>query len=86
MQTVCPTCKGQGEIIPAKDRCTVCKGEKIIPTDKNLEVVIEKGARHATKLVFRGEGDAQPGMTPGDVVIVIQELPHEKFKRGDLIC
>jgi DnaJ-class molecular chaperone len=30
---------------------------------------------------FRGEGDQEPGIEPGDVVLVLQEKPHAVFKR-----
>lgn len=36
------------------------------------------------KIFFRGEGDQQPDMEPGDVVIILQQRAHEKFERtGD---
>jgi len=31
--------------------------------------------------VFHGEADEFPGMEPGDVVIIVQEQPHQTFKR-----
>ncbi|KAM9886188.1 hypothetical protein OXX79_014356, partial [Metschnikowia pulcherrima] len=33
------------------------------------------------RIVFSGEGDQEPGVTPGDVVFVVDEKPHEKFTR-----
>lgn len=38
-------------------------------------------------VVFRGESDQAPSAEPGDVVIVIEEKPHERFRRqeNDLI-
>ena len=40
------------------------------------------------KITFTGEGDQAPGIIPGDIVIVIEEKPHEFFKRNgqDLYC
>jgi DnaJ family protein A protein 2 len=34
-------------------------------------------------ITFSGESDQAPGVVPGDVVIVIEEKPHERFKRND---
>ncbi|KAL0849078.1 hypothetical protein ABMA28_013440 [Loxostege sticticalis] len=83
-QTRCPTCHGQGETINEKDKCPKCKGKKVLNETKILEVHIEKGMRENQKIFFRGEGDQQPDTQPGDVIIVLQQKPHEVFQRtGD---
>ncbi|RVE42739.1 hypothetical protein evm_012622 [Chilo suppressalis] len=83
-QTRCPSCHGQGETINEKDRCTKCKGKKVINETKILEVHIEKGMRENQKIFFRGEGDQQPDTQPGDVIIVLQQKTHDVFQRtGD---
>uniref|UniRef100_A0A915BWQ7 Chaperone DnaJ C-terminal domain-containing protein n=1 Tax=Parascaris univalens TaxID=6257 RepID=A0A915BWQ7_PARUN len=84
MQVHCPDCNGQGTKIAEKDRCKTCKGEKTLPVTKTLEVHVERGMRHNQKVTFRGEADQQPGMEPGDVIIVLQCKEHELFERqGD---
>ena len=30
---------------------------------------------------FGGEGDQEPGLEPGDIIIVLDEKPHNKYKR-----
>lgn len=30
---------------------------------------------------FNGEGDQEPGLEPGDIIIVLDEKPHERFER-----
>lgn len=83
-QSRCPTCHGQGEIINDKDKCPKCKGKKVLNETKILEVHIEKGMRENQKIFFRGEGDQQPDTQPGDVIIVLQQKPHDIFQRtGD---
>lgn len=57
MQHPCNECKGTGETISDKDRCTQCKGEKIVQEKKVLEVVVEKGMQHGQKITFPGEAD-----------------------------
>lgn len=39
------------------------------------------------KIVFSGEGDQEPGIQPGDIIIVVDELKHPRYKRNgnDLI-
>lgn len=82
LQSRCPDCQGEGEIINEKDRCTTCKGKKVCNQTKILEVHVDKGMRDNQKIFFRGEGDQQPDVEPGDVVIILQQKPHEKFQRS----
>ena len=39
------------------------------------------------KITFGGEGDQEPGLEPGDIIIVLDEKEHAVFKRSgtDLI-
>lgn len=48
---------------------------------KVIEVQIDKGAPNGEKYLFHGEADEYPGIEPGDVVIQVQEQPHDQFKR-----
>lgn len=84
MQSVCPECRGEGKMIDEKDRCTSCNGRKTVKETKILEVHVDKGMREGQKISFRGEGDQEPGVEPGDVHIIIQVKEHDKFVReGD---
>ena len=81
MQSVCHDCNGEGEVLNEADRCKTCKGKKTTNDTKILEVHIDKGMKDEEKIVFRGEGDQQPGVESGDVIIVLDEKPHERFER-----
>ena len=35
------------------------------------------------KITFTSEGDQEPGLEPGDIIIVLDEKAHERFKRSD---
>ncbi|KDP42967.1 hypothetical protein JCGZ_23909 [Jatropha curcas] len=84
MQHACNECKGTGEAISDKDRCSQCKGEKVVPEKKVLEVIVEKGMQHGQKITFPGEADEAPDTITGDIVFVLQQKEHPKFKRkGD---
>lgn len=87
IEQVCRKCMGQGEIIPEKDRCKHCNGRKTVRDRKILEVHVEKGMRDGQKIVFSGEGDQEPDLQPGDIVIVLDEKEHPTFMRAgnDLI-
>ncbi|CAO3682798.1 unnamed protein product [Rhizopus stolonifer] len=84
MQQPCGDCQATGEVINEKDRCTECRGKKIMGEKKILEVFIDKGMRDGQKITFSGEGDQAPDVIPGDIIIAIDEKPHPHFKRtGD---
>ena len=84
IQATCSDCNGEGEIINAKDRCKGCLGKKIVNERKVLEVFIDRGMKEGQTISFAGEADQTPGVEPGDVVIVVEEKPHEIYKRkGD---
>lgn len=87
LQSVCHDCKGQGEQINPRDRCKQCNGRKTIRDRKILEVHVDKGMVDGQKIIFAGEGDQEPELEPGDIVILLDEKEHEVFKRSgnDLI-
>jgi DnaJ family protein A protein 2 len=80
-QAVCHVCKGQGEVVSDKDRCTQCKGKKTQLESDVLEVTIQPGSRDGDVIRFRGKADEAPGLLPGDVLVVVQEQPHSVFTR-----
>lgn len=82
MQTVCPDCHGKGDIIREKDRCRQCMGKKVVRERKILDVNIQKGMKDGQKITFEGEGDQDPDIEPGDIVIVLDEKEHPIFKRN----
>ncbi|XP_051143119.1 dnaJ protein homolog ANJ1-like [Andrographis paniculata] len=81
MQHPCNECKGTGETINDKDRCPQCKGEKVVQEKKVLEVHVEKGMQNGQKITFPGEADEAPDTVTGDIVFVLQQKEHPKFKR-----
>jgi len=84
LQERCRQCGGEGEVIKAKDRCKKCNGNKVNEESKTLDVFIDKGMQHGQKIVFKEEGDQQPDIIPGDVILVLQQKDHTVFKRdGD---
>ncbi|MCO5574764.1 hypothetical protein L7F22_028555 [Adiantum nelumboides] len=84
MQHGCPDCKGSRETISEKDKCTQCKGEKVVQERKMLEVHVEKDMQHNQKITILGEADEALDTATGDIVCVLQLKEHAKFKRkGD---
>ncbi|BEI89519.1 uncharacterized protein CcaverHIS019_0208810 [Cutaneotrichosporon cavernicola] len=84
VQQPCNECEGTGEIMDPKDRCKICHGKKVNSERKVLEVHIDKGMKSGQQIKFAGESDQAPGIVPGDVIIVVEEKPHDRFQRkGD---
>lgn len=53
---------------------------KVVRDRKVLEVHIDKGMSDGQKITFSGEGDQEPGLEPGDIIILIDEKEHNTFK------
>jgi len=84
LQHRCPECSGEGEIIREKDKCKTCKGKKVVHQEKTLEVFIERGMRDKQTIIFRREGDQEPDVIPGDIILILQQKDHPLFRRqGD---
>ncbi|XP_041946898.1 dnaJ homolog subfamily A member 1 isoform X1 [Alosa sapidissima] len=81
LSTVCGSCQGQGQRMSHRDRCKTCTGRKILRQKKILEVHIDKGMKDGQKVVFHGEGDQEPGLEPGDIIIVLDQREHSVFTR-----
>ena len=81
IQTPCDDCSGTGEIVDRKNQCKNCNARKTVSEKKFLEVHIDRGMRSGQTITFAGESDQAPGIEPGDVVIVIEEKPHDRFRR-----
>ncbi|MEL6389426.1 MAG: molecular chaperone DnaJ [Bacteroidota bacterium] len=82
MQTtvVCPTCNGSGKTISAP--CPKCKGDGRIYGEETIEIEIPAGVGEGMQLSMRGKGNAgKNGGPAGDLIIVIEEIPHESFIR-----
>lgn len=53
------------------------QGKKTIRDRKILEVHVDKGMTDGQKIVFTGEGDQEPELEPGDIIIVLDEKEHD---------
>ncbi len=85
MQTTstCPTCNGEGVEITAK--CTTCRGEGLERGEETIAINIPAGVSEGMQLSMSGKGNAAPrGGVPGDLIILIEEVPHESLKRDGL--
>lgn len=84
IQSMCKDCQGEGEQVDPKLRCKKCNGKKVNRERKILEVNVDKGMEDGHKITFTEEGDQEPGLEPGDIIIVLDEKPHSVFKRNGM--
>lgn len=81
-QSVCPHCGGQGQII--KDKCPNCNGEGIVRAEEIISISIPAGVQDGMQLSLSGKGNAAPhGGVPGDLIVLIEEQPHDLFERQE---
>jgi molecular chaperone DnaJ len=76
----CPTCHGSGSTITSK--CGSCRGEGRIMGEETLDFDIPAGVAEGMQLSLSGKGNAgMNGGSPGDLIITIEEMPHEVLQR-----
>jgi molecular chaperone DnaJ len=84
--TVCPTCGGEGKVITKK--CKTCYGEGIVSGEEVIPLDIPAGITGGMQMTVSGKGNAgRRNGRNGDLIVVIEEKPHEQlFREGkDLI-
>ncbi len=82
MQTssTCPNCGGEGEVIAHK--CTDCHGNGIVRGEEVVTFKIPAGVAEGMQLSVSGKGNyAARGGVPGDLLVLIEEQPHEELLR-----
>lgn len=85
MQTtvVCPRCNGAGKTVTAS--CGTCKGDGRTMDEETIEIEIPGGVQEGMQLSMRGKGNAgQAGGPSGDLLIIIEEKPHDHFSRDGI--
>lgn len=48
-----------------------------------LKIIFHAGMTDSQRITFHGEGDQEPGLEPGDVIIVLDQKDHPVFQRQD---
>ncbi len=82
MQTTstCPTCNGEGTQITSK--CNACHGDGVVRGEETISINIPAGVSEGMQLSMSGKGNAAPrGGMPGDLIILIEEIPHDTLQR-----
>lgn len=83
----CQRCEGSGEIV--EKPCYYCQGTGRKKEESQVSISIPAGVDSGSRLRLKGGGNAgAAGGEQGDLFIVVQVAPHERFKRqeDDLYC
>lgn len=81
-QTACPTCHGEGTLV--KHKCKKCHGEGTVSGEEIVEISIPAGVAEGMVVNAQGKGHAaKHNGVPGDIQVLIEEVPHEHFIRDD---
>lgn len=52
-----------------------------VQIQEELTIFIERGSGHGESIRFASKGDEQPECEVGDLIVVLHELEHERFRR-----
>ncbi len=78
--STCNNCGGEGRVI--QQPCLACKGDGRVQGESLTTITIPPGAGEGHYLTLRGEGNAGlRGGPAGDLIVVLEEEPHEVFTR-----
>lgn len=82
-QTTCNVCRGAGKMIDKKPADADANG--LVRQEELIELDIPAGVMDGMQLSVTGKGNAGPfDGIPGDLIVVIEEIPHEELRRdGD---
>ena len=79
-QTVCPKCRGKGQII--HQPCPDCRGAGAVRKRRTIQVSIPAGIDNGQTISLRGQGHSgKNGGPAGDLLITVMVRPHEIFRR-----
>jgi len=66
------------------DNCKACPDGSTVADEIPVTVDISPGMRHEQELIFEEYGDEKIGHIPGNLIIVLKQMPHKHFSRdGD---
>lgn len=78
--STCQQCDGEGKII--SNPCHTCGGTGLVRKRETIKVKIPAGVESGMQMTVQGEGHAAKNNgINGDLLVVIEEIPHAELKR-----
>ena len=68
----------------SRDRWRVDSCGRACKDSKTFHLVIARGSPLGRRQVLEGEGDESVDTLPGDLVLVLQQKPHARFRRSGM--
>lgn len=81
VRMLCDKCEGRGHTAPNDILCKTCNSTGIEEVTDTFEVIIVPGMINNQHIQVDKEGHGDKDGNVGDLIFVIQEKPHEEFKR-----
>ena len=82
MQSPCHPCGGTGKLNNNNNKCSTCGGNGYKVKDVRVNIPLKNGLTNGQQIQIPGHGhNLKDGKT--DLIIVINEKPHSKFKRSN---
>lgn len=79
-QATCPICRGAGKTVGNRPKGSDANG--MVHAEEMVSIQVPAGVTDGVQLKVSGKGNDAPGNgIPGDLLVVIQEVPHEFLKR-----
>jgi molecular chaperone DnaJ len=79
--TTCQNCDGEGKVI--QEPCLTCHGEGRVEGESLIKVTVPAGVSEGNYIPLHGQGNVgRRGGPAGDIIVVIEEGPHEVFTRN----
>lgn len=75
----CPACNGTGQMI--SEMPSGANAEGLIQKDTETTLKIPAGVMEGMQLSVNGKGNETPGGVAGDLIVAIEEIPHEDLVR-----
>ena len=82
--TTCDRCYGSGQTLSSKPRGADSQG--MVLQEEEVAIDIPKGVSEGLQLKVSGKGNEAPGKNSmsGDLLVLIEEIPHETLKRENI--
>lgn len=78
----CNVCNGSGKIVNDNNKCDQCNGNCYNYKEKTIQIPLKSGLTTENKINFSGKGHHYKN-NKTNLIILINELPHDIFKRNN---
>ncbi|EMC95896.1 hypothetical protein BAUCODRAFT_24883 [Baudoinia panamericana UAMH 10762] len=74
-QMQCDVCGGKGSTV--KNKCKRCGGSRVVRTEEQFDLAVEKGMPKGIRVTYENEADESPDYAAGDLIVLLMEKDPE---------